>query len=142
MIESRKPRESVSIPEEDIRRKAKEDTADVSRRALLKFAAGGGPHKPLPESGNGRAPPRRDHSFSGGNDCHDRTPHRHAVRGILQKLRCAHQSPVPARWHVRHSHTPDASTRQRPKESSIGSVGRGGKTAGDGEAYRIGRERE
>src|SRR3989344_364610 len=47
MIESRKPRESVSIPEEDIRRKAKEDTADVSRRALLKFAAGA-PFNTLP----------------------------------------------------------------------------------------------
>src|SRR3989344_5375814 len=57
MIESRKPRESVSIPEEDIRRKAKEDTADVSRRALLKFAAGAALNTLLPKAVTDGQPP-------------------------------------------------------------------------------------
>ncbi|MEK7480099.1 MAG: hypothetical protein AAB665_02300 [Patescibacteria group bacterium] len=43
-------KESVSIPEEDVRRKAKEDTADVSRRTLLKFAAGAAINTLLPKA--------------------------------------------------------------------------------------------
>ena len=42
-------KESVSIPEEDVRRKAKEDTADVSRRTLL-FAAGAAINTLLPKA--------------------------------------------------------------------------------------------
>jgi len=50
MRESKKPRESVSIPEEDIRRTAKEDTVDVKRRTLLKFAAGAAFNTLLPKA--------------------------------------------------------------------------------------------